>query len=104
MTAADGSPLIKRILGLFLEHAPNQLSALQETSHAGADLKSLAEAAHSLKSVCSSIGATPAAEACHAMEEAARTGTLTDPAAYLSDISREIARALKAATAMHQAA
>ena len=103
LEASDGSPLVARILRLFCEHAPVQLSAL-EAEAMGADLRALAEAAHSLKSVCSSIGARQAAAACGKLEEAARTGSLADPISHMAEISAEIRRALEAARALRSAA
>jgi signal transduction histidine kinase/CheY-like chemotaxis protein len=102
LQAADGTPLVERVLKLFCEHAPVQLSALEATV-ATDDLRSLAEAAHSLKSVCASTGAHAAAAACNLLESEAISNTLTDAPARIAAIGREIQSALKAAQALRAA-
>ncbi len=102
LKAADGSPLVQRILKLFCEHAPVQLSALQAKASTD-DLRSLAEAAHSLKSVCASTGAKAAAAACDVLEAEAMTNRLTDAPARIAAIAGEIKIALEAAQALRAA-
>jgi signal transduction histidine kinase/CheY-like chemotaxis protein/HPt (histidine-containing phosphotransfer) domain-containing protein len=102
LQAADGTPLVERILGLFCEHAPAQLSALKAQA-ATDDLRSLAEAAHSLKSVCASTGAKAAAAACNVLEAEAMANTLTDAPGRIAAISREIEAALQAAQVLRAA-
>ena len=97
LEASDGTELTDRILKLFLNHAPKQLSELETQAQARLDHLALAGSAHALKSVCSSIGARAAAAACHELEEAAMSGNVVDPAAYIGAISREIHRAVDAA-------
>ena len=102
LNAADGTPLVERILKLFCEHAPLQLSALQAKASTD-DLRSLAEAAHSLKSVCASTGAHAAAAACDLLESEAMTNTLTDAPTRIAAIAREIHSALEAARVLRAA-
>jgi len=102
LNAADGTPLVERILKLFCEHAPLQLSALQAKASTD-DLRSLAEAAHSLKSVCASTGAHAAAAACDLLESEAMTNTLTDAPTRIATIAREIQSALEAAESLRAA-
>ena len=94
LEASDGTALTDRILKLFLTHAPRQLSELEQQSQQRSDHQALAEAAHALKSVCSSIGARQAALACHRLEEAAMEGRLSALSDMVAAIVQEITRAV----------
>jgi signal transduction histidine kinase/CheY-like chemotaxis protein/HPt (histidine-containing phosphotransfer) domain-containing protein len=102
MISADGSPVIHRILSLFLDHGRQRLNALQSMQQE-TNKQALADAAHALKSICASTGAAAAAAALDELETQARTGELTDAPGLIARVAEETHRALEAARAMRDA-
>ncbi len=81
--------LFHRVLDLFAGRVPQaveQVTALIQ----GADLDTLADAAHALKSMCSNIGAHRAVAACHELERAARSHENFDAGAMTANIIAEV--------------
>jgi two-component system sensor histidine kinase BarA len=75
---APGDDLVRRILGLYVEHAPKaleRLAALVEGGSAGA----AADAAHALKSLSRNVGAALVGDLCGEVEAAAREGVPLTP-------------------------
>ncbi len=68
--AGPSNDLMKRLTGLFREHAPVAMERLLAAIDAG-DLASTASAAHALKSMCRNIGAVALGDDLHEIEEAA---------------------------------
>ncbi len=65
--------LFKRVAGHFIQHVPVSLAEVER--HAGGqDVGALANAAHALKSMVTSLGARRAGRACENLELLARNG------------------------------
>ena len=88
----DGAPdPVKRIVGLYLEKMPGELSTLGEAADAG-DADALRTLAHKLKSGSASVGADALSRMFAYLEAAAKTGRLDGSAQSVSDIAREFER------------
>ncbi|PSC06869.1 hybrid sensor histidine kinase/response regulator [Alsobacter soli] len=70
MAGADGGAFLRRVAGLYLEHAPRALAQLEASL--GGDAADQARAAHALKSMSFNIGAAAVAGAAGACEAKAR--------------------------------
>jgi EAL domain-containing protein (putative c-di-GMP-specific phosphodiesterase class I)/HPt (histidine-containing phosphotransfer) domain-containing protein len=77
MAATGRGDFVERVCGLYLEHAVRTHVEL-EAALASEDLEAIGRAAHALKSMSYNIGARVVAEACAAIEQAAR-GELVPP-------------------------
>ncbi len=77
--------VLRQLIDLFLQDAPEQVSAARN-AHAAGDALVLARAAHSLKSTSATLGAMQVATAAAALEQCAKKGELPQVAALLSDI------------------
>jgi HPt (histidine-containing phosphotransfer) domain-containing protein len=65
--------LFKRVAGHFVQHVPKSLAEIEQ--HASSqDVGALANAAHALKSMVTSLGARRAGKACENLERLARSG------------------------------
>lgn len=65
--------LFKRVAGHFVQHVPRGLAEIEQ--HASSqDVSALANAAHALKSMVTSLGARRAGKACENLERLARSG------------------------------
>lgn len=71
-----GPELLAELIELFLEDAPQRLSALEEALH-GADGDGVRDAAHGLKSSAANLGAAILSRVCSDLELAARRGDAT---------------------------
>ncbi|WP_372424224.1 ATP-binding protein [Salinarimonas chemoclinalis] len=99
MAHTTGAGFLRRILGLYLEHAPPALAQLVASVAEGAEPALVASAAHALKSMSLNVGAAALAVRLAAIETAAReTGTLPDEAtvAALAPLLAETIAALRA--------
>ena len=92
-TASRDPGFLHDLVDQYLTEVPSRLGQLEELSHRG-DMAGLGEAAHGLKGTSGTMGATLAASACAAMEEAARGGHVGPE--HLQRISAELARAATA--------
>ncbi len=86
--------LLMRVIRLFEENVPACMSEI-ENAASGTDIKRLADAAHSLKSMCANMGAVETAAYCEKLEMASRTGKPIDLEASLKDISSSLKTALE---------
>ena len=94
-TIGGSDALFQRVIKLFLNHAPAAVGTVEYLS-AQADLEALADAAHSLKSMCGNIGALAAAQASEELEIAARARADFDAAEMVGRIARELRDVLSA--------
>ena len=83
---------LDRVIRVFLDDAPRQISALQEAALAP-DLEALRLHAHSLKSASANLGAMRLSAAAKRLELGARTGTLDRPAVEVARVTWEFERA-----------
>lgn len=83
---------LDRLIRVFLDDAPRQISALEEAAVAP-DFEALREHAHSLKSASANLGAMQLSAAAKRVELGARTGTLDRPAVEVAKIAWEFKRA-----------
>ncbi|MGY6646901.1 MAG: ATP-binding protein [Salinarimonas sp.] len=86
MAETGGPDFLRRVLGLYLEHAPKALDDLREASSRG-DPQQSASAAHALKSMSANIGALLLVDRLGSVEHTAnQAASCPDPEA-LNDIS-----------------
>ncbi|HET7126848.1 MAG TPA: ATP-binding protein [Lysobacter sp.] len=83
---------LDRLIRVFLDDAPKQISAL-EAAAVASDFEALREHAHSLKSASANLGAMLLSAAAKRVELGARTGTLDRPAVEVAKIAWEFKRA-----------
>jgi signal transduction histidine kinase/DNA-binding response OmpR family regulator/HPt (histidine-containing phosphotransfer) domain-containing protein len=96
------SDVLRRVVQLYLDSAPELVSELEQAAAAG-DLEALTRASHSLKSSSAYVGALVLSQRCGALEAAARAGDIADPAALVGPIRAEYTAA-EAALSTHLAA
>ena len=72
---ALGPDIVEEIVGVFLDTAPDYLSALR-VACAGDDVAGVRQAAHGLRGSAGNLGFAALAAACEALEDSARTGTV----------------------------
>jgi HPt (histidine-containing phosphotransfer) domain-containing protein len=97
-----GEPDIVAEIGfLFLEHAPQKLSAISDAAERG-DARGLQMAAHSLKSSSAYVGAMRLSAFCKALEELGRSGSLEGAAEKVRDLTAEFLSAKAALEAAMQ--
>jgi len=89
--AGDTPDLLRQIVQLYLESAPALLAQLA-AGLATADLDSVSNAAHSLKSSSANLGAIELSKMCGKLEAAARAGTIGADLPPLSAIEAEYQR------------
>ncbi|KPQ11826.1 MAG: Signal transduction histidine kinase [Saliniramus fredricksonii] len=98
MGETAGPDFLRRVLGLYLEHAPKALGDLREAASHG-DPQQIASAAHALKSMSANIGALPLVDRLGAMETAAQQEAISPDAAELDDIESMLDTVFAALTA-----
>ena len=91
LPSSDGSDLLSRVIGVFLESS-SQLIEQIEVSARDTDFDCLRSATHALKSSSANVGALTLADLCRRTEEAARDGDETLAAVLASNIRDEYAR------------
>ncbi len=85
--------LFKRVAGHFIQHVPARLEEIER--HIGSqDVGALANSAHALKSMVSSLGARRAGKACEHLELMARNGQAFVARDLFDTIARETRAAL----------
>ncbi|MGJ3265161.1 MAG: ATP-binding protein [Salinarimonas sp.] len=105
MAQTTGAGFLRRVLGLYLEHAPPALAELVAAVAEGADPARVASAAHALKSMSLNIGAAALATRLAAIEAAARVaGPLPedDSVATLGPLLDDTIAALRRRLAMEE--
>ncbi|HEW98348.1 MAG: hypothetical protein DRR16_09760 [Candidatus Parabeggiatoa sp. nov. 3] len=90
-----GHEIIQFVIQQFLEYAPQQLQALQN-SLKNSDLETLSQQAHQFKGESLQIGANQLGSLCDQLENFAEAGQLEAASAHLVKLEPEILR-LKAA-------
>jgi HPt (histidine-containing phosphotransfer) domain-containing protein len=85
--------LLNRVLTLFVENAPGSLADIERLAQEQ-DIAGLANAVHALKSMCASLGARRAGEACVNLEKLARAGEKFNAPQMVEVIVRETNAAL----------
>jgi HPt (histidine-containing phosphotransfer) domain-containing protein len=80
--------VVRRIMCMFLDTAPNFLEALRRASGHG-DTNALPTASHTLKSASAAIGAVSLAERCASLEALVREGSVADAMTVVAAIIKE---------------
>ena len=101
--ADDAVELLERIFGLYEAHAPDALSHLEQQMADG-DADEIADAAHALKSLSFSVGATRVAGVCGTLEAEARNSSGLTFDHHLDGIRKELALAMNEIAALKVAA
>ena len=70
-----GADLVRRMIELFLSHAPERVRALRDGADAG-DVDAVERAAHMMKSSAGNVGADRLMKAAEAIESAAASGSI----------------------------
>jgi signal transduction histidine kinase/HPt (histidine-containing phosphotransfer) domain-containing protein len=83
MSPADGENIVRELVDLFLEGAPQRLTQIAQSI---TDPAKLAFHAHALKSMGLNLGTKRMVELCQKLEELARSGTLTDAPGLLREL------------------
>jgi HPt (histidine-containing phosphotransfer) domain-containing protein len=94
--------LLNRVLTLFVENAPGSLVDIERLAQEQ-DIAGLANAVHALKSMCASLGARRAGDACVNLEKLARAGHAFDAPQMVQVIVRETIAALAEADRLRAA-
>jgi two-component system, sensor histidine kinase and response regulator len=79
-----------KVVGLFLEHVPTQLAAIQAAVGAG-DAEGLRQSAHKLKGSSAAVGAHRMADLCKRLQELGESGDVGAAPGPLSALSEEYA-------------
>ena len=87
----SGRPILDKIIGIYLDHTPDQLRSLAVAVEAD-DGAAVAELAHGLKSSSANVGATALVEHLKTLEHQGRQGRLTGAAELLGMIEAEFER------------
>jgi HPt (histidine-containing phosphotransfer) domain-containing protein len=95
LEAAAGPGLVRQVIDLFLRPLDEKVARLRALCSA-ADAHAVEAGAHALKGVAAQVGAARVADACAALEEAARAGDLSGAAALLERLEAAAAGAHKA--------
>jgi len=95
----EATEMIKRIFELYEAHAPQALTTLENTLQEKAP-KPVADAAHALKSLSSSIGAERVHSACEKLEKQARNNDLSSSARQFEIIASELSQTLETINTM----
>jgi HPt (histidine-containing phosphotransfer) domain-containing protein len=83
---AGGSPLVRQLIQLFLEHHPKRIAAAQEGEKAG-DWKAVELAAHSMKSSAGNLGLTGLQQRAGGLEFLASQGGGSEAVGILQEIT-----------------
>jgi HPt (histidine-containing phosphotransfer) domain-containing protein len=93
--------IVTELIDMFLEDTPPWLVALHEAL-LRSDARTFAQAAHSLKGSCGTIGAKHMATICAVLEERGRQGHLEALETWLDDLSAEFQRVRQVLEGMRQ--
>ena len=93
LSEVTGRPLLREIVESYKAETPKRLEKLRDARRRG-DAKEFTFVAHSLKGSSAQIGATRVAAASAALEERGRRGDLDGAEGLLTDLEREIERAM----------
>lgn len=101
LRALGGDALVRQMASVFIEHSAGRVVALQSAADA-ADATGVAEAAHTLKGSSRQLGLIALADACLAVEQAAKQGNVEQAKTLVAAVHETYAAAtdqLRAATA-----
>lgn len=101
LRALGGDEIVKQMAEVFVEYSAGRVRALQGAAETG-DVQGCAEAAHALKGSARQLGLNAMADACLAVEMAAKRGDLSATRSFAPAVQNEYTAAadwLKAATA-----
>lgn len=73
LRALGGDGLVRQMASVFIEHSAGRIAALREALQTG-NMQGVAEAAHTLKGSARQLGLSDFADACLAIEQAAKQG------------------------------
>jgi len=96
-----GDDLVRQMVSVFIEYSSGRVNALKSAVDSG-DLTAAAEAAHALKGSSRQLGLNEMADACSAVEVAAKRGELDNArtiAPTVLETYQQAAQALRAAIA-----
>jgi HPt (histidine-containing phosphotransfer) domain-containing protein len=85
-----GRELLRKMIDLFLQDAPQRVAAIQDGIARG-EAQTVAQAAHAFKSSSANLGAAALAELCKRLEQQARGGSLAGAEALAAAIGEEFA-------------
>jgi HPt (histidine-containing phosphotransfer) domain-containing protein len=83
MPPSDGVSMVRELVDLFLEDAPQRIAMIRESA---ADPVKLAFHAHALKSMSLNLGARRLVELSRKLEEMARSGSVAEAPNYMRDL------------------
>jgi CheY-like chemotaxis protein/HPt (histidine-containing phosphotransfer) domain-containing protein len=89
MSPADGVNIVRELVDLFLEGAPQRIAQISQSIN---DPKRLAFHAHALKSMSLNLGAKRIVEVCQKLEEAAQAGELGGAPGLLRELEVALAQ------------
>jgi len=95
VTPNDPGSLVKKVIDLYLEHAPGLVDNIRQALDSG-DCDAARSAAHSLKSSSANVGAVNLSAQCKDLEDAAREGNVNAPEAVAAAIDEEFAAVCRA--------
>ena len=81
----SGDEVLARIVGLFLDEAPEVLATVAEAVR-DEDADRLADRAHALKSLCVSVGAASMATVCKQLEATGKKGTTEEATPLVTEL------------------
>ncbi|MEO0852573.1 MAG: response regulator, partial [Cyanobacteria bacterium J06648_11] len=90
-----GDEMVAKIVQSYLRDAPQRLAAIRNAADIG-DAVGVQQAAHALKSLSASIGATAVAQQCEVLEVMGRTGVTAGIQAIVTELNREFEQAIAA--------
>ncbi|GAP62962.1 hypothetical protein ARMA_1385 [Ardenticatena maritima] len=90
---SDGT-ILNELIDIFLENTPRLLEQLRAAAQEG-DARRMHIVAHTLKSSAAHLGATRLQEACRALDDEARHGTVTNPVEKVQEIEEAFFEARK---------
>jgi len=88
VTPNDPGSLVKKVIDLYLEHAPGLVEDIRQALDSG-DFDAARNAAHSLKSSSANVGAIQLSAQCKELEDAAREGKVDAPDTAAATIDKE---------------
>jgi HPt (histidine-containing phosphotransfer) domain-containing protein len=85
MQPSDGAPMLKELIDLFLENAPQRIAHLNQFLE---DPQKMAFHAHALKSMSLNLGARKLVEICQRLEELGHSGNIEGSVSLLRELEQ----------------
>jgi HPt (histidine-containing phosphotransfer) domain-containing protein len=95
LVGADGALLVRKVIGVYLARAPEDLAQLRRAVVA-ADADAVRKGAHLLKSSSANVGAEKLATLCQELEIIGRNGDIEKATGVLTELEREFAEVASA--------